>query len=152
MDDAVAYLWVAIGGALGSVARYALGNAMTMAVGAEFPWGTLLINVLGSFVISFFSVLTGTELAPAPALRGAGLRDRRVVWRLHHLLRLQPADSGTGTRRATGAGGALCGSIRRFMHHCLHTGFRLGLGAECIAPELTHKNLPPARELRQNCR
>jgi CrcB protein len=61
MDDAVAYLWVAIGGALGSVARYALGNAMTMAVGAEFPWGTLLINILGSFVISFFSVLTGTN-------------------------------------------------------------------------------------------
>jgi fluoride exporter len=61
MDDAAAYLWVAIGGALGSVARYALGNAMTMALGPEFPWGTLLINVLGSFVISFFGVLTGAN-------------------------------------------------------------------------------------------
>ncbi|HYP63636.1 MAG TPA: fluoride efflux transporter CrcB [Acidocella sp.] len=58
MDDIAAYLWVALGGALGSVARYALGNAMTLAVGAEFPWGTLLINVLGSFIISFFGVLT----------------------------------------------------------------------------------------------
>ncbi len=54
------YLWVAIGGALGSVARFWLGNAMAMAVGSEFPWGTLLINVLGSFVISFFGMLTGT--------------------------------------------------------------------------------------------
>ena len=59
MGDITVYIWVAIGGALGSVARYALGNAMTLAVGPDFPWGTLLINVLGSFVISFFGVLTG---------------------------------------------------------------------------------------------
>ena len=59
MGGAAVYLWVAIGGALGSMARYALGNAMAVAVGAQFPWGTLLINVLGSFVISFFGVLTG---------------------------------------------------------------------------------------------
>ncbi len=55
----VIYLWVAIGGGLGSVARFALANAMAIATGSEFPWGTLLINVLGSFVISFFGVLTG---------------------------------------------------------------------------------------------
>lgn len=55
------YLWVAIGGALGSVTRFALANAMAVAVGSEFPWGTLLINVLGSFVISFFGMLTGTS-------------------------------------------------------------------------------------------
>jgi fluoride exporter len=60
MGSLAAYLWVAIGCALGSVARYAVGNAMTLAVGAEFPWGTLLINVLGSFVISFFGVLTAS--------------------------------------------------------------------------------------------
>jgi fluoride exporter len=53
------YLWVAIGGAVGSVARFWLGNAMAEAVGAAFPWGTLLINILGSFVISFFGGLTG---------------------------------------------------------------------------------------------
>jgi fluoride exporter len=57
----VVYLWVAIGGALGSVGRFWLGNAMALAVGSEFPWGTLLINVLGSFVISFFGMLTGTS-------------------------------------------------------------------------------------------
>jgi CrcB protein len=54
------YVWVAVGGALGSVARFALANAMVVATGSEFPWGTLLINVLGSFVISFFGMLTGT--------------------------------------------------------------------------------------------
>lgn len=61
MDDIAAYFWVAIGGALGSVARYALGNAMTLALGTGFPWGTLLINVLGSFVISFFGALSVTN-------------------------------------------------------------------------------------------
>ena len=55
------YLWVALGGALGTVARYWLGNAMVLAAGAAFPWGTLLINVLGSFVISFFGMLTGSS-------------------------------------------------------------------------------------------
>jgi CrcB protein len=55
------YLWVAIGGALGSVARFWLANIMALAVGSEFPWGTLLINVLGSFVISFFGMLTGNS-------------------------------------------------------------------------------------------
>jgi CrcB protein len=54
------YLYVAVGGALGSMARFWLGNAMAVAVGSEFPWGTLLINVLGSFVISFFGFLVGT--------------------------------------------------------------------------------------------
>lgn len=54
------YLWVAIGGALGTMARFWLANAMALAVGSEFPWGTLLINILGSFVISFFGMLTGS--------------------------------------------------------------------------------------------
>jgi len=53
------YLYVAVGGALGSMARFWLANAMALATGTEFPWGTLLINVLGSFVISFFGGLTG---------------------------------------------------------------------------------------------
>jgi len=54
------YLWVAIGGALGSVARFWLASSMAVLTGAEFPWGTLLINIIGSFVISFFGMLTGT--------------------------------------------------------------------------------------------
>jgi fluoride exporter len=61
------YLWVAIGGALGSVARFWLGNAMVMVMGSEFPWGTLLINILGSFIISFFGMLTGSaDRFPVP--------------------------------------------------------------------------------------
>jgi CrcB protein len=59
LTGSVVYLWVAVGGAIGSVARFWLANAMAVATGAAFPWGTLLINVIGSFVISFFGMLTG---------------------------------------------------------------------------------------------
>jgi len=60
VDGIAAYLWVALGGALGSVARFALSNAMVLLTGPAFPWGTLLIKVIGSFVISFFGMRTGT--------------------------------------------------------------------------------------------
>jgi CrcB protein len=56
---AATYAWVAFGGALGSMARFGLGLAVLELAGARFPWGTLLINVLGSFVIGWFDVLTG---------------------------------------------------------------------------------------------
>jgi CrcB protein len=52
------YLWVALGGALGSVARYWMTNAVTALTGPRFPWGTILINVIGSFVIGLFAYLT----------------------------------------------------------------------------------------------
>jgi CrcB protein len=55
----ITYLWIAIGGALGSVARYASTNMVAGWLGAHFPWGTLAINILGSFVIGFFAALTG---------------------------------------------------------------------------------------------
>jgi CrcB protein len=50
-------LWVAIGGAVGSVARYWVALWM-LPLSRDLPWGTMLINVVGSFVISFFGTLT----------------------------------------------------------------------------------------------
>ena len=55
----ITYLWIAMGGALGSMARYATSNAVAGWLGGHFPWGTLIINILGSFVIGFFAALTG---------------------------------------------------------------------------------------------
>lgn len=40
-------LFVAAGGALGASARYVVGVAMGRLLGAEFPWGTLTVNVVG---------------------------------------------------------------------------------------------------------
>ena len=55
----ITYLWIAAGGALGSMARYASNNLVAGWLGAHFPWGTLFINILGSFVIGFFAALSG---------------------------------------------------------------------------------------------
>lgn len=55
------YLAVAAGGALGTMARYFLSGAVANAFGETFPWGTLIINVTGSFIIGFFGTLTGTD-------------------------------------------------------------------------------------------
>ena len=52
---------VALGGALGSVARAWMGAAIGHLTGAAFPWGTLAINILGSFVIGWFGAITDTD-------------------------------------------------------------------------------------------
>lgn len=62
----LAYIWVGLGGALRSMARLGLGLAVTRLWGNAFPWGTLIINVLGSFVIGFFGTLT-LNGGPLPA-------------------------------------------------------------------------------------
>lgn len=49
----LAYLWIGLGGALGSMARHWCNGAIVAVMGVEFPWGTLAINVLGSFIIGF---------------------------------------------------------------------------------------------------
>jgi len=54
----MAYLWIALGGALGSVGRYWLSGVVTDRTGGAFPWGTLLVNVSGSFLIGLLAALT----------------------------------------------------------------------------------------------
>jgi CrcB protein len=51
------YLWITLGSALGGVLRYAL-TRLTLDSSTSFPWGTILINVLGCFVIGFFGTFT----------------------------------------------------------------------------------------------
>jgi fluoride exporter len=53
------YFWVAVGGAIGSVARLWLSVRITLLTGLGFPWGTILVNILGSLVIGFVATLTG---------------------------------------------------------------------------------------------
>lgn len=44
-------LMVALGGATGAVARYLVGVGATRFIGTGFPWGTLIVNVVGSFIM-----------------------------------------------------------------------------------------------------
>jgi CrcB protein len=54
-------LWVALGGALGSVARYWCSGLVANAVGETFPWGTLIVNVSGSLLIGFIATVSGPD-------------------------------------------------------------------------------------------
>ena len=51
------YLWVTLGSAIGGLLRYTI-TRWTMHISLGFPYGTVLINVLGSFVIGYFGTLT----------------------------------------------------------------------------------------------
>ena len=58
---------VALGGAIGASARYATGVATLRAFGPGFPWGTFVVNVLGSFLMGVLAVTmaqTGNRFAP----------------------------------------------------------------------------------------
>jgi CrcB protein len=66
-----AYLWVAIGGALGSLGRFWLSGLVAGRFGETFPWGTLVVNVTGSFVIGFLAALNEAE---SRALASPGFR------------------------------------------------------------------------------
>ena len=57
----LAYLWIALGSALGGVARYALSEAVGHVAPGGFPWGTLLVNVSGSFVIGAFVAMIAPD-------------------------------------------------------------------------------------------
>ena len=60
MANAVIYLWIAVGGALGSVARYWLNGVVSLRF-ETFPAGTLVVNVIGSFIIGVVAALTIPE-------------------------------------------------------------------------------------------
>lgn len=51
------YFAIAAGGAMGAVSRYWVSTTTYQWLGADFPYGTLLVNVLGSILMGFFSVL-----------------------------------------------------------------------------------------------
>lgn len=61
-------LLIGLAGALGAVARYMLGHFITQSVGSNFPYGTLVINLSGSFFIGLVFALTAHHLL-SPALQ-----------------------------------------------------------------------------------
>lgn len=69
MNQLVAVLAVAFGGALGSVARYAVSNLFFQRFGVGFPWGTFAINVSGAFVIGVVMQLAATRVGMSPVVR-----------------------------------------------------------------------------------
>lgn len=66
------WIYVGVGGLLGTLARYHLQGLVQPQAGARFPVGTLLVNVLGSLVLGFIARLGAETTAFTPELR-AGL-------------------------------------------------------------------------------
>jgi fluoride exporter len=62
-------LAVALGGAIGAVARYQSIGALTRWLGVGFPYGTLFVNVLGSFAMGLFVEFLVTKLNSSPEIR-----------------------------------------------------------------------------------
>lgn len=62
-------LLVAAGGAVGSVARYAVGAWTMRALGPGLPWGTFIVNIVGSFVIGLFAEMVARKFSASPELR-----------------------------------------------------------------------------------
>ncbi len=64
-------LWIAAGGAIGSLARYYFSELLALLLGPGFPWGTLIVNVTGSFVIGAAAggSVGDTRLVASPFVR-----------------------------------------------------------------------------------
>ncbi|KAF0220004.1 MAG: CrcB [Rhodospirillaceae bacterium] len=64
-----ALLWVATGGALGSVARYLSMVLLGQWLGTGFPWGTLFVNIVGSFVMGVLAELGALAWQPSQDIK-----------------------------------------------------------------------------------
>ena len=59
-------MMIALGGALGAVSRFLLGNAVSKAIGSALPYGTFVINVIGCFAMGLLmTLIVDREMLPA---------------------------------------------------------------------------------------
>lgn len=63
------YIMILLGGATGSLTRFLIGSAIMNRVGGRFPYGTVFINLTGSFLIGFTMTLLTERLKPHPNWR-----------------------------------------------------------------------------------
>ena len=94
----VSTLMVGLGSAIGGMARYGCSLFLSRLLGETFPWGTLFVNVSGSFVIGLFFALTASG---QPRL--AHFCDRRPLRRLHDVFFVQLANLVSASRRGMDA-------------------------------------------------
>lgn len=63
------YFFIAVGGALGSIARYWVGSTISGRLGTKFPYGTFVINISACIIIGFASTFLGKRADLNPAWR-----------------------------------------------------------------------------------
>jgi CrcB protein len=74
-------VFVAVGGSVGALARYGVGLAAAKFLGRGFPWGTLLVNVAGCFVMGIVMELMLDLEARSPDSISPSLRLQMALWR-----------------------------------------------------------------------
>ena len=68
----MSYFWIALGSAIGGAGRHWCNNLISGALGDGFPWGTIAVNVAGSFAIGFLASMDpfpGRSWLPEPEAR-----------------------------------------------------------------------------------
>jgi fluoride exporter len=65
----VILIWIAIGGALGSVARFVSVRSVQSLLGDASPWGTATVNIVGSFAMGFLVAFLARKFADNDGLR-----------------------------------------------------------------------------------
>ncbi len=98
------FFWICVGGAIGTGARYLLSGWVLARLGTSFPYGTLAVNVIGSFLLGALMHLSLATAAVSPTLRAVlaiGVMGGFTTWRRG--ARLRETSKGS---RATGAGGS----------------------------------------------
>ena len=124
----MAYLWVALGGALGSVARYACSGLAVRWFGSGFPWGTLFVNVTGSFAIGVLAALLAADGRP---LLGADARAFAMVGVLGGFTTFSSFSLETLNLVRSGAVGAAGANVALSVVLCL-AGAWLGFAAAAL--------------------
>ena len=64
-----AYLWVSLGAVAGAASRYALSRYVAKVLSPDFPYGTLIINITGSFLLGLFMIWTTERVFADPRWR-----------------------------------------------------------------------------------
>jgi CrcB protein len=67
----ISYFWVTLGGAIGSAARFWISGLVASQAGESFPFGTMVVNVTGSFLIGLLAAWSGPDsrFLTSPAFR-----------------------------------------------------------------------------------
>ena len=131
----MAYVWIAIGGALGSVARYWFSGVVGRHFGETFPWGTLLVNVSGSLAIGILAGLAepGGRRFVGPTARQFlmyGVCGGYTTFSSFSLQTLELARDGDWFKAGANATGsvALC-LVGVWLGYAVGLGFNTGKGA-----------------------
>ncbi len=67
--DLKPYLWISLGAVTGASARYVVSRWVARLINADFPYGTLLINITGSFLLGLFLIWTTERVLADPRWR-----------------------------------------------------------------------------------